>query len=499
MKTKKIIALFTALLCAGGAFAQKIQDENQPASLNHLMNVVNDLGSKDFSGRLSGTQGFDKACEYVVEELSLQGVQPYRGEWAQHFEIETNEIWNATFRTYMNAQDERTVYVLGRDFCCTGMTGRGYADANVVFCGYGIDAPGYDEYKQVDAQGKIVMVLDGVPKFVPSGVKEKYTIREKTRAALRHGACGLVIVNMDEATPANEVQGQVFNGEGPHIATFPVLYATRTCAERLLEGEPRSLQQAIDTIGHSLQPQSFHMRKRFEMRVDTKYHPSALTQNVIGIYPGSDRRLDREYIVVSANLDGIGQQGETCLFPCAASDATGVAVLLEVARMLHNAEIQPRRSVVFVLFSGSEQQELGSRIFVSNFQDLGRIEALVNIENVAEGDSLAVMGAGAYPTLFQVACDMDSAFTDHFISRKLDWLPVSPTALAFNYAKIPSLSFRGMSAGNRQSHFHMPSDIPENVDRQFLLRTAKLVYETVYELTFGDYQGRDTRSKKIKF
>ena len=499
MKIKKIIALFVALVCATGAFAQKVQDENQPASLNHLMNVVNDLGSKDFAGRLSGTQGYDEACEYVVRELSQYGVQPYRGEWGQYFEIETNEIWNATFRTYMNAQDERTVYVLGRDFCCTGMTGRGYADANVVFCGYGIDAPAYDEYKSVDAQGKIVMVLDGAPKFVAKSVAEKYDLREKTRAALRHGACGLVVVNSGDDAPYSEVQGQVYNGQGPHIPTFPVLFATKACAERLLEGEPLSLQQAMDTIKHSLKPHSFHMRKRFEMRVDTKYHPSALTQNVIGIYPGSDSKLKNEYIVVGANLDGIGQQGETCLFPGAGFDASGVAVLLEVARMLHNADLQPRRSVVFVLFSGSEQQELGSRIFVSNFKDLGKIEAFVHIDNVAFGDSLAVQGAGMYPTLFKVACDMDSAFTDHFICHKLDWLPVSSTALAFNYVKIPSLSFMGVSVEGTDTHHHTPSDIPENVDRQVLLRTAKLVYETVYELTFGDYQGRDTRSKKIRF
>ena len=496
MKVKFFTALLTALLLPAGLMAQLPKDENQPASLNHLMNVVNDLSEEEFMGRLSGTKGYDGAAEYVARELAQYGVQPYQGAWQQYFEIETNEIWNATFRTYMNAQDERTVYVLGRDFCCTGMSGRGYADANVVFCGYGIDDPAFNEYKQVDAQGKIVMILSGAPSFVSHDVAKRYTIREKTRAAMRHGACGLVIVNIGKGAPRQEVQGTVFNGAGPHLPTFPVLYATAECADQLLQDEPLSLSQAFDTIQAALAPCSFHLRKRFEMRVDTKYHPSALTQNIIGIYPGSDARLKNEYIVVGANLDGIGQQGETCLFPGASENATGVAVLLEVARMLHNAALQPRRSVVFVLFSGSEQQHIGSQIFVSNFKPLKRIEAFVGIDNVGVGDSVLCMGSALYPTLYSVACDMDSAFTDHFIARQNKKLPVAGEALAFEQVKIPSLVFTNHNGG---LYHHVPSDIPENVDRQYLLRTAKLVYETVYELTFGDYQGRSTRSKQIRF
>lgn len=496
MKTKFFVALFASLLVPLCALAQVPKDENQPASLNHLMNVVNDLGSDDFVGRMAGTEGYDKSAEYVINELAQYGVQPYQGNWNQLFEIETNEIWNATFRTYLNAQDERTVLVLGRDFCCTGMTGRGYADANVVFCGYGIDDPKFDEYKKVDAQGKIVMILNGAPNFVSKDIARKFTIREKTRAAMRHGACGLVIVNIGKNAPIAEVQGNIFNGEGPHLATFPVLFATQACAEQLLDGEPLSFQEAVDTIQHTFKPFSFHMRKRFEMRVDTKYHPSAITENIIGIYPGSDSRMSNEYIVVGANLDGIGQQGETCLFPGASENASGVAVLLEVARMLHNAALQPRRSVIFVLFSGSEQQHIGSQIFVSNFKPLNRIEAFIGIENVAMGDSIVAMGNGCYPSLYQVACNMDSAFTDHFLARQFDKLPCSAEALAFDKVKIPSLLFTNMNGGK---YHHVPSDIPENVDRQFILRTAKLVYETVYELTFGDYQGRSIRSKRIRF
>lgn len=497
MKIKNILALVAvALLIPSPMRAQKVQDENQQPSLTHLLNSVHDLSSSDFEGRLAGSAGYDAAANYVKDELASYGVQPFQGDWEQLFEIETNQIENATFNTYVNAADTRTVYVLGNDFCCAGMTGRGYADANVVFCGYGLDAPAFDEYAHVDAKGKVVMVLGGVPNFLPGAVTDKYAdIREKARAAQRHGACALVVVNLAKSCAPNEVQGKVYNGEGPHLATFPVIQPTRACGERLLQGEYMSLQQAIDTIQSTMRPQSFHMRKKFEIRVDARYHPSALTHNVVGIYPGSDKKLANEYIVVGAHLDHVGMQGETCLFPGADDNASGVAVLLETARMLHEAFLQPRRSVVFVLFSGAEQQFLGSQIFVSNFSALKNIEAFVNIECVGTGDSLVALGNKQFPDLFQVACDMDSAFTNHTLARSFKTMPKGDAA-AFAKVGIPSLVFTNYN-GNR--HAHVPSDIPENVDRAYIANIAKLVYETVYELTFGDYQGRSIHSKKTKF
>ena len=217
------------------------------------------------------------------------------------------------------------MYVLGRDFCCSGMTGRGYADAPVVFCGYGIDNGAFDEYANVDAKGKVVMVLSGVPSFLPSGVTSKYLqLRDKARVARKHGACALVVINMAANCSPYEVQGAVYSGELPHLATFPVIQPTRDCGDRLLQNEVMTLEEAVQKINESHNPQSFHLKKKFEIEVNAKYHPAALTANVIGIYPGSDPKMNGEYVVVGANLDHVGMQGTTCLFPGADDNASGV-------------------------------------------------------------------------------------------------------------------------------------------------------------------------------
>ena len=491
MKLKKGILMLT--MC--GCMLAMHPVQAQQASIDTLINHIRDLSSSVYEGRLSGTDEFLSAADYVVNALERYGVQPYGGEWTQYFETECNKIENCTFNSYKNA-DSRQVYVLGRDFCCAGMSGRGYADAPVVFCGYGIDNGAFDEYADVDAKGKVVMVLSGVPDFLPSAVTSKYEqIRDKARVAKKHGACALVVINMSQNCSPYEVQGNVYNGSLPHEATFPVIQPTRDCGDRLLEGELMTLEEAIQGMKNGQKPMSFHLRKKFEIEVNAKYHPAALTTNIIGIYPGSDPKLANEYVVVGANLDHVGMQGTTCLFPGADDNASGVSALLETARMLSQSDDQPSRSVVFVLFAGGEQQWLGSRIFVSNFKPLKRIEAYVDVSKIGSGDSIAVLGNRRYPQLWNVARRVDTLYCGNDMLTSVKTMPKG-NAAAFDHVGIPSINFTGYK-GNR--HAHVPSDIVENIDRKFVLKATQLLFETVLDLSFGEYQGRSNDSKRVKF
>ncbi|MCR4829424.1 MAG: M28 family peptidase [Bacteroidales bacterium] len=468
----------------------------QTPSIDSLIDHIRELSSSKYEGRLAGTEGYMEAADYVIEQLAQYGVQPYKGEWAQYFETERNKIENCTFNSYVNANDARQVYVLGKDFVCAGMTGRGYAEAPVVFCGYGIDSPAFDEYEKVDAKGKIVMVLSGVPSWLPSKVTENYRyVRDKARVAQKHGACALVVVNMSVSCPSGEVQGTVYGGELPHLATFPIIMPTRDCASRLLKNETLTFDEAVQALQNRHEPQSFHLRKKFAIDVNANYHPAALTANVIGIYPGVKRSMANEYVVVGAQLDGVGMQGTTCLFPGADDNATGVAALMEVARMLSESPDQPNRSVIFVLFSAGEQQHLGSRIFVSNFTPLNRIEAYVDVNSIGMGDSILVLGNMRYPDLWNVALKVDSLYCTRDMVTSLKTSPVGD-ATAFFKVGIPSINITNMG-GSR--HVRVPSDMTENIDRTYIVKATQLLFETVLDLSFGEYQGRSNASKRIKF
>ena len=491
MKRSRLLAVITcmAVLSGGNVSAQE-------ASLDTLLSHIRELSSSKYEGRLSGTDEYLQAADYVTQALERYGVKPYKGEWAQYFETECNKIENCTFNSYVNSNDTREVYVLGRDFCCAGMTGRGYADAPVVFCGYGIDNGAFNEYADVDAKGKIVMVLSGVPSFLPSAVTDKYVqLRDKARVARAHGACAMVVVNMSPSCSPYEVQGSVYNGELPHLPTFPILQSTRDCGDRLLQNEKMTLEEAVHKIGDSRTPQSFHLRKKFEVDVNAKYHPAALTTNIIGVYPGNDPKLANEYVVVGASLDHVGMQGTTCLFPGADDNASGVAALLETARMLQYAEDQPSRPIVFALFACGEQQHLGSQIFVSNFKSLKNIEAFVNVTAVGVGDSIAVLGNKRYPHLWSVARKVDTLYCGNDVAVGMKTMPKGD-AVAFDHVGIPSINITSYK-GHR--HNHVPSDIVENIDRRYIVKATQLLFETVLDLSFGEYQGRSNASKRLRF
>ncbi|MDY5970045.1 MAG: M28 family peptidase [Bacteroidales bacterium] len=487
-----VVLCACAALVAGTANAQM---QNLLPERDTLMNHIRNLSSSQYEGRLSGSEGYWRAAEYAIQSLARYGVQPYQGDWSQLFETECNEVKSASLLTYLNQNDTRTVYVLGRDFSCAGMTGRGYANADVVFCGYGIDNGTFDEYANVDAQGKIVLCLSGVPSWLPSDVTKNYaSLRDKARTAHKHGACALIAINMSPSCPDDEPQARVYCGEPPHLPTFPILQPTKSCGRALMADEKMTLDSAVSLLESTMTPQSFHLRKHIETKVETRYQPASLTGNIVGIYPGTDNAMKNEYVVVGAHLDHAGMQGKTCIFPGADQNASGVAILLETARLLKQAEEQPDRSIIFVLFGSGEQQYLGSQIFVSNFTPLKRIEVFVNLENLGGGDSVAALGDMKYPGLWDVAHQMDTTYT-HFLYHRSKSNPKG-NALAFDAIGIPSLSFTNF---NGERHNHVPSDIAENIDRSYLTRAAKLVFETVYELSFGNYQGRSALSRKYRF
>ena len=327
MKMKKFFAVMAllAVVAPGVAGAQEevIKDTLLRANTDTLMKHVRTLASSQYEGRMAGSQAYLDAANYCAAVLSSYGVKPFQDEWGQYFQVEYNEIENCNFYTYVNDNDVRVQYVLGRDYVCSSMTGRGYTNAPVVFCGWGIDHHSFNEYAKVDVRGKVVLCISGVPEFLPGKLTAKYsTLRDKADVARKHGAVGLVCINMSESCRPYEVQHWAWCGEGSQQMTFPVVQPTREMGAALLADEQMTLDSVVNTLMEEMTPQSFHLRKSFEININAKYRPNATTANVVGVLPGHDDKLRNEYIVVGAHLDHVGIQGNTCLFPGANDNAS---------------------------------------------------------------------------------------------------------------------------------------------------------------------------------
>lgn len=504
-----MLTALAVMFTAGVASAQQRDTVPLPrVCIDSVMKHIVELSSDTYEGRMAGTQGHERAMRYVERVLAHYGVQPVKDEygrkkvdaqnpWQEPFVLECNEVENAKFNVYMPGSKEKRVFTLGNEFCCIGMTGRGYVDAQMIFCGYGVDNPYFDEYANVDVQGKIAVVLTGLPEShsMPESVAQRYVaLRDKARVAERHGAIGMLAVNVSRNCESWEPQGRIYCGELPHMPTFPVLHLTLDCAREIFHGEKMEFDTAFAALAGG-KVSSFALLKKAEVDINARYRPLARTANVVGILEGSDARLKDEIIVVGASLDGLGMQGETCLFPSADINASGVAAVLETARLLSNPDYRPHRSVAFVLFSGSEQQYLGSRQFVADFPKLRRVEAFVGVQNIGSGDSVVVLGGGRFPTLYDIAAQRDTAHYRQNIVHGGKKSLARGDARAFETIGVPSLMFTTL---NGMHHNHVTTDIWENIDRRILGITTTLVVETVAEIGEGLYQGRSPQSRALR-
>ena len=490
--TTIVAGLFLATMMLP-ARAQETKRDEVPMPTVHqdsLMKHVTELSSETYQGRLAGTEGYNRAVRYVQRVLKTYGLEQMD---EIPFTVECNEVENAKFNVYRPGDKEPRVFTLGNEFCCAGVTGRGYVDAQMVFCGFGIDEKDFNEYKNVDVKGKIAIVLTGVPEWMrlPQAAASQYTtLRDKARTAEKHGAIGLLAVNVSTTCPPYEPQARTYCGELPHLGTFPILQITLDCAREIMADQVTPLDSALARMQRDGTVQSFSLVKKAEIDVNARYNPAARTTNVMGLLRGTDKYLSREYIVIGASLDGSGMQGETCLFPGADINASGVAAVLETARLLSKAEYRPRRSVLFVIFSGSEQQFAGSRNFVEMYPQLDKAEAFINVQNIGYGDSVAVLGGMKYPTLESIVLDRDTVTGRLNVAHSGEPQGVRGDARAFDAARIPSVvitTTRGMH------HNHTTTDVWENIDRRILTICSQLVTETVAELGEGLYQGRNRR------
>ena len=495
---KKGFWMLTMVLALG--WTPKVQGQAiEPLAMpvveeDSIMKHIVELASDTYEGRLAGTRGYNEAVRYVEQVLQNYGIEVSE----QRFELECNDVENCKFNIYLPGTKDKRTFILGNDFCCAGMTGRGYVDAQMVFVGYGIDDELFNEYKYVDVQGKVVVVLTGLPEgsWLPASVAERYaTLRDKARTAEKHGALGMLAINMSTSCPPYEPQSRIYCGALPHLATFPILHLTLDSGRELFLDESTAFDDALQSINKEHKIASFAFRKKAEIDVNAIYRQRAVTANVIGILKGSDRRYNDELIVVGASLDHVGIQGETSLFPGADVNASGVAAVLETARLLSQERFRPRRSIAFVLFSGSEQQWMGSRIFLRNFKKLRKVEAFINVQNIGHGDSIVVLGDACYPALWEIAQKRDEA--NHSLIWTGDEKRVPRgDARAFDQIGIPSLVFTTL---NGLHHNHVSSDIWENIDRKILTNVTQVTVETVRELGDGFYMGRSPKSKAMKF
>ena len=407
---------FLAAACVTGA--RETETAAPVIPLDTLQTVTRELSSDAYEGRAPGTRGEQMTIDYIARQFQAAGLRPgNNGSWFQNVPlVEITAQGSPTLRVAGGAQPLAFAY--RRDMVAGTYRVQpqvGVRDSEVVFVGYGINAPerGWNDYAGLDVRGKTVIILVNDPDWQTQSTTGPFNGRATTyygrwtykyEEAARQGAAAAFIVHQTE--PASYGWNVVENSwTGPqHYLDRPGGNADQTAANGWLTQEAArrlfaAAGQDLDALSARARQQGFRAVPLGNLRASIDIESRIERQqsrNVIGILPGRTR--PDEYLFYTAHWDHLGLCAETGDRICngATDNATGVAALIALARS--HARRRPERSIVFLAVTAEESGLLGSRYYAENpIFPLARTVGGINMDSLnmagATRDFVAI-GAG---------------------------------------------------------------------------------------------------------
>ncbi|MDQ3393566.1 MAG: M20/M25/M40 family metallo-hydrolase [Bacteroidota bacterium] len=345
--------------------------------LQNIRAYIKFLSDDLFEGRGTGTRGHELAAQYVANQFDLMGLKP-GGENGTFFQDVALKKGNKDFAgseisLFRNKEKISFSYMDDYVFIdgpSENITGK----SEILFAGFGIYAPdkNHNDYKNLNIKDKFVVLFSGAPAGFSSDFPAS-TRSAKFAEAKKRGAKGIIYMIRPEEmkTVTWEVLQNYFadpNGHGMSLReetsankTIEIILSPSGMSKLLGEQKPDDLinkkkNSAVKNIEYSLNLKTDHIE-------------NLTSPNVIGILEGTDPALKSEYIVYTAHLDheGIGKpvDGDS-IYNGAYDNASGTAIILEIAEAFASLSQKPKRSIMFIALTAEEKGLLGSRYFAAN-------------------------------------------------------------------------------------------------------------------------------------
>ena len=369
----------------------------------HVAFLADDL----LEGRKTGTRGHEIAARYVAAQFEAYGLRPGGSDgWFQQIDFQQTERGAQPGSVTISGPDGEHSWAHATDVLVGMNANELHLDvsAPLVFVGYGIENErlGLDDYRGLDVKGKVVVILRGFPKGLPSE-EGAHAGATKLEIAQKHGAIGYIGVDTLQSLQAwpwkrrqetaSEpdfawvgTDGKAYQ-DAPGVRAWAAL--NTPAAEALFAGAPRTLDALrVEADQTGAAPKGFALNTR--VRIQSEGVARRVTSpNVIGILPGADPVLASEYVVLSAHLDHLGTAPERPgdkpdtdrIYNGALDNAAGIATMLEVARAAAGAPNRPRRSIVFLASTAEEEGLLGADYFARHATvPIGQVVANVDLD-----------------------------------------------------------------------------------------------------------------------
>ena len=398
----KLKTFVVSLLTAAGAGIVVAQSANLASEGKAWWAHVQFLADDKLEGRNVGTPGFDKAVDYVESQFKAIGLKPAgTNGYRQPLKLDSRTLVPEQTSLVLVRDGKEQPLVVGQD---ATLSARGEFDgsmeAAMVFVGYGMSIPeaSWDDFAGQNLKGKIAVYVNQFPPVkVSDNVRSHVnTADERWLALKRAGAIGVATLALPRAqaapapTPAAAApatppaqagatgagRGGLATQPAPVITLFDrelvdaagqalAMNITARGAAAILAGSGHTAEELAQLVSDAKPLPRFALPGTLKARASLK-RETIETTNVAGMFEGSDPTLKSEYVVMTAHLDhvGIGRavNGDS-IYNGAMDDASGVAAVIETARLLTASGVKTKRSVVFVAVTAEEKGLLGSRYF----------------------------------------------------------------------------------------------------------------------------------------
>jgi hypothetical protein len=454
-------------------------------------------------GRETGTEDATRAMRFLVDRLQRLGLEPAGDSmYVQRVPLQ-KEVFGPGTRIAVEEGGRTRTVAIGEEVVPLLNLGAGVpptkraADGEIVFVGYGLTQanPKRDDFAGLNLQGKVVVVINGAPAGTDSARRAQLegqgAISERIAKILPQRPAAMIVLLTGKGS-------ELFEQSAPQIMRTVTL---RTNAPDVPESERQipMIMLGVPVVGSPLLPAGWPADDRAQVltgrRLTARIEQvkSPLTgYNVAAIVRGSDPALNQTYVAFGAHYDHIGVVKPTAgdsIANGADDDGSGTTALLAIARVMQQAPVKPRRSVLFVWHVGEEKGLLGSSYFTDHpTVPIDSIVAQINADMIGRNaDSLLyVVGPLAAPNgqskrLGAIVDSVNASMSPPFaINREWDSTThpehIYERSDHFNYARkgIPIVFL----TSGLHDDYHKVSDEPRKIDYAKMARVTRLMVET---------------------
>ena len=489
----------------GTTFAAGIKAED-------LKTLVYALASDSMQGRETGEKGQQIAAQFIAQQFKDAGLPPKADKGFFQKILLQSETWkDLALKVGDQEFRNRSDFYVFPAFC----PDRPLTELKeLVFVGYGIESEKYNDYGKTDVAGKAVVLYlgeplsaDGKSLVTGSEFRSNWSLdwRKKVLLAKSKGAVAVFLVdpNFEESLKKNRKSistngWKPVSSDAEMVANeyIPHLFVTPAVAKALLGDKAEKMEKEMADLREGSKFSPIKVKSKVELRQD-KESQMLEGSNVLAVIEGTDERLKKEYVFVTAHYDHLGMSDSTVIYYGADDNASGTSGVIEIARAFAEAKKQgvgPKRTVVCMLVSGEEKGLLGSKYYTEfpifpldktlvdiNIDMIGRVDE----RHANNPDYIYVIGSDRISTTLheinelvnkeQTKLELDYKFNakddpNHFYERSDH----------FNFAEkgIPIVFyFNGV-----HPDYHRPTDTADKINFDALAKRAKLAFFVAWEV-----------------